>query len=292
MTNIGGVPVNDVRARYPFAPGRAYAVRGLNAITHHVQHHTVTATPTTEVGALAVLDAIYAYHTGTHGWPGTGYHFAIDGLGTIYYINGIELESYHAKQANAFGVGVAWLGTFSFAKDPPPPEMVEAAAQLYRGLEIELGRPLVLAGHREVNNDTLCPGDHWPQTKLRMLDRLQPSEVRLYADWTLASLANDGQEVRGPVGRTRFRDHLTAMGLDGGDPPRYGWPIWARGLVGGPSGVLVKNEVRLYADWALASLANDLKEIRGPVGRQRFATHLTKLGLAPADTWRYGWPGA
>lgn len=175
--SIGGCDVLDVRDRSPYVNGE-YDERDGDAISTFVQHHSVTALPVGQDAALAVLDAIQRWHTGTppngNGWPAIGYHFAIDGAGRVYWLNGLNLVSYHARVANTYGVGVVWLGTFT--NEAPPAVMVDASRRLYRGLVKHLGRNLALVGHYEVKtNETSCPGKgHWARTKQAIL-RQEPA---------------------------------------------------------------------------------------------------------------------
>jgi hypothetical protein len=174
---IGDIEVIDVRDEFPFVNGE-YVSRAVNTITHMVQHHGgdgLTA-PTMQAEALARLHAYHDWHVGcpagpTTGncWPAIGYHFGIDGSGRIYYTNGINLVAFHARAANAFGVGVVWLG--DFRTRTPSKAMVDASRRLLRALEKELGRGLELRGHYEVQTEpTPCPGTHhWPATRTSIL---------------------------------------------------------------------------------------------------------------------------
>lgn len=182
--SIGGCDVLDVRDRHPYVNGE-YDSRALAAISTVVQHHSVTAMPVGPDAALAVLDAIQRWHTGDatsdprkgNGWPAIGYHFAIDGGGRVYWLNGLGVVSYHARVANTYGVGVCWLGTFE--NEAPPAVMVAASGRLYRGLVKYLGRNLALVGHYEVKtNETTCPGKgHWPRTKQSILRAATPKTL-------------------------------------------------------------------------------------------------------------------
>lgn len=173
---IGGVEVLDVRDRFPEVQGRVYPRRPLSTIKRKVAHHSVTRVPMTIADALSVLDAIQSWHTSgyreypgeAHDWPAIGYGFAIDGAGRRYWLNGLEVASYHARQANGDGVGIVWLGTFEHSA--PPDVMVESFRELSGGLDRHVARVLALVGHREIpTNPTTCPGEHWQETKARLL---------------------------------------------------------------------------------------------------------------------------
>ena len=175
IASIGGTQVYDLRDVFPYFGDRTYDERPLSAVTMMVQHHLGSTLPIarTVEEALNQLDITHRWHTGQleggHDWPAIGYHFAIDGKGRIYWLNGIQLMSYHARAANAFGVGVVWLGTFD--KGSPPVEMVESSRDLLHGLQREVARPIGLAAHYEMptNATTCCGVDHWPRTKLIIL---------------------------------------------------------------------------------------------------------------------------
>ena len=178
---LGGIQVYDIRDRFPYVNGREYRERSLSSITGVVMHHTATGGADTIDSAQALLSAIHRWHTGItpgspNDWPAIGYHFAIDSSGRIYWLNGIELVSYHCGgipvvngigKGNWDNIGVAWLGNFT--NKEPTPVMVSSADALLTALETHLNKDLNLLGHKEVpGNSTICPGNHWPTTKSRM----------------------------------------------------------------------------------------------------------------------------
>lgn len=171
---LGGMTVLDVRDQFPYYGGRSYESRDRSAIRRVVMHHAAggLAPPMTTEAALATLRSIHRWHTGEtpggNGWPAIGYHFGIDGEGRVYWLNGLELVTYHAREANADGIGVCWLGDYT--KKAPSAAMIDAARTLYRALEKHLGRSLTLQGHKEAMTEwTECPGAHWATTKPTML---------------------------------------------------------------------------------------------------------------------------
>lgn len=170
---FGGITVYDVRDLFPYYAGRSYDDRPLGNITHMIQHHSVTPEADSTGTALELLQSMHRWHTGEtpggHDWPALAYHFAIDTAGNIYYCNGIQLETYHARAANAYGVGVVWIGDFN--AQAPPLAMIEASRRIFGALAAELGRSIKLLGHYEApTNETTCPGmSHWPATKKTIL---------------------------------------------------------------------------------------------------------------------------
>lgn len=167
---LGGVEFIDLRDRYPYAPGKEYPIRALSSIDTVVQHHTASPLPADSIEAeIAVFDSAHSWHVNHHGWPAIGYHVGV-GRGRLYLLNGLELESYHARVANRTGIGMVWPGDFT--NGAPPAAFVKSSGVAYRALQTHLGRPLRLVGHYEVTgpSDTSCPGmGHWPTTKQTIL---------------------------------------------------------------------------------------------------------------------------
>ena len=102
---------------------------------------------------------IASYHVRRHEWPGIGYHFVVAEDGTLYQTNALETKSYHAVEANPYGVGICFLGNFT--KKTPPPAQVQAGAHLVAWLLGELNLPNDrIRGHKELMG-TACPGKQW-----------------------------------------------------------------------------------------------------------------------------------
>lgn len=158
---IGGVPAYDVRDRFPEIGGRRYDRRDPATIKRLVVHHSVTRAPESAADALAVLDAIQAYHTTDPGhlWPAIGYGLALDAAGRLWWLNGWEVVSYHAGAANADSVGLVLLGDYS--SQPPPAHLQRQIETVHQGLETALGHGLTVVGHRDVDPSTECPGRWW-----------------------------------------------------------------------------------------------------------------------------------
>ncbi len=151
--------------------------------THMVVHHTVSANENSDWAA--VVRAIWRFHTYTRQWGDIGYNYLIDREGVTYeghnsqdYLN-LDVIGTHAADANAGGMGVALIGTFTTPEeypvsDAPPQPMLEAAAQLLawkaaqRNIDVYGASRMVntswglphLMGHRDVygGTATTCPG--------------------------------------------------------------------------------------------------------------------------------------
>lgn len=159
-TQIGQVPVYDVRSSFPEVGGR-FPRRDLSGVKRVVVHHTVTSAPHTIAQAMTVLQAIQTYHVEEKRWPAIAYHLCLDAEGRIYWTNGLELVTYHAGIANPDSIGVALLGTYT--TEAPPAHLQEQVRTLHAGLERELGRKLELIGHKDVDSTTQCPGAWWSE---------------------------------------------------------------------------------------------------------------------------------
>ena len=225
--NLGGVTVYDVRHLFPEVQNRHYERRPLSAVKRLVVHHSVTRQPHSILDALAVLRSIQDWHTGTtpggHDWPAIGYQLALDGEGRVYWLHGLEVASYHARQANADGVGLVILGTFT-AGIVPAPHLLRQVESVWVGLEAHLGHSLELYGHREVQTDpTSCPGEWWAGTKptLRRPSKVNWQEVVFYANWALQRVA----AREDPRDGTAFGRHVQAVGKDPQRLWEYGWPV-------------------------------------------------------------------
>lgn len=148
--------VQDMIARLPVHATKRYKTRRLQDIRAVIVHHS--AVPPS-VGPQRIAE----YHVTKQGWPGIGYHFLVGADGTIYQGEAVDTLSYHAVQANPYGVGVCFLGNFT--NDIPPAPQLEAGAQLIAWLMQELNIPLDnVKGHREVVA-TACPGNQWMSGK-------------------------------------------------------------------------------------------------------------------------------
>lgn len=151
--------------------------------THMVIHHTVSSNSNSNWAA--VVRAIWNFHTYTRGWGDIGYNYLVDMDGVLYeghnsadYLN-LDVIGTHAAIANAGGMGLALIGTFSTPDEypvtsVPPQPMLDAAAELLawkadqRNIDVYGASRMVgtnwglphLMGHRDVygGTATTCPG--------------------------------------------------------------------------------------------------------------------------------------
>ncbi|MCY3864286.1 MAG: peptidoglycan recognition family protein [Chloroflexi bacterium] len=108
-----------------------------------------------EADGRATLREVQRLHREDRMWADIGYHFLVDTDGVIYEGRELAARGVHTGGYNTGSAGVCLLGDFRFA--------APAAAQ-WEGMAA-LGRWLVdalalshLAGHRQFNESTLCPG--------------------------------------------------------------------------------------------------------------------------------------
>jgi hypothetical protein len=172
----------DVRDRYPFAPGNGvYPPRELGDIQQVVYHHGDSALPNPDQASeLAMLDDYYQLHIkrdGVHGWPSIGYHLAVGSSGNVYYLNGLDLISYHAGNwpINVHGIGIVFIGNFT--DDPPPHIMIQAAIQARRWAAQQCGLgDLPYSGHKDWYG-TACPGNWWPSQRGLLSETEDPAVI-------------------------------------------------------------------------------------------------------------------
>jgi hypothetical protein len=154
----------DITDDLPKHPDKEYELRS-QPITHLIIHHTVTPDD-------FETENIAHYHIQTNDWPGIGYHYVIDHPGRIEKTNHNSTESYHARSANPYSLGIALKGNFT---DDPPTVFAIAAldwliATLQHKSALTGADNLIILGHRETpGNETACPGDTWPQWKNQIL---------------------------------------------------------------------------------------------------------------------------
>jgi hypothetical protein len=149
-------PIENLIDRLAKHATKRYGARSLDKITTLVVHHS--AVPPS-VGPQRIAE----YHVDSLDWPGVGYHFLVSEDGILYQGNRLETVSYHAVQANPYGVGICFLGNFT--KKVPPPAQLRAGAHLIAWLMQELDVKLdEVVGHKEVLA-TQCPGAQWLQDR-------------------------------------------------------------------------------------------------------------------------------
>lgn len=119
-----------------------------------VIHHTGD----TDMDASAAQ--IHSWHL-NNGWAGIGYHYVIRKSGRIERGRPEDAIGSHAYGENGHSIGIHLCGGFNSAK--PTKDQIESLALLIANLCDEYDLPIDrdhIVGHREVNDDTTCPGDN------------------------------------------------------------------------------------------------------------------------------------
>ena len=154
----------DVRDQFPEVGG-TWPRRPLAAVSAVVYHHGASRTPEpTPEAELALLQEYAALHQrpgilAPGGAPTLAYHLAVGPSGTVYWCNGLTLETWHARAANPYSVGIVLLG--NFAATPPSAGMIDAARRARGWVAAQRGmQDLPYYGHREYVA-TSCPGAWW-----------------------------------------------------------------------------------------------------------------------------------
>lgn len=118
-----------------------------------VLHHTGD----TDMDASA--KQIHGWHL-NQGWAGIGYHYVVRKKGTIEEGRPEWAVGSHAYGENGHSIGIHVCGGFNSAE--PTDAQIEAVSHLVAYLcekyDIPIDREHIV-GHREVNDDTSCPGD-------------------------------------------------------------------------------------------------------------------------------------
>lgn len=104
---------------------------------------------------LTTVQEIQTLHMDDRGWADIGYHFCVGQNGMVYEGRMMSARGVHTEMYNTGSLGVCLLGNFE--------EMMPTQAQLdstqgllnWLVLRLHLSH---LAGHRDFNSQTLCPG--------------------------------------------------------------------------------------------------------------------------------------
>ena len=119
-----------------------------------VLHHTGD----TDMDASA--KQIHGWHL-SNDWVGIGYHYVVRKSGAIETGRPECAIGSHAFGENGHSIGIHVCGAFSSAQ--PTEKQIEAVSHLVAYLcekyDIPIDREHIV-GHREVNDDTTCPGDN------------------------------------------------------------------------------------------------------------------------------------
>jgi len=118
-----------------------------------VIHHSVVYSMDDAQTLLEIQDL----HRDDRGWADVAYHFFVGKNGAIYRGRDWSVRGTHVGGYNTGSLGVCLLG--NFMEEDPTPVQIERAQQLINWLAQQL-QLTHLAGHRDFNDETLCPGDN------------------------------------------------------------------------------------------------------------------------------------
>ena len=118
-----------------------------------VVHHSVID----EGEDIASLLEIQRLHRKDRQWADVAYHFFIGKQGTVYEGRAINVRGTHVAGYNTGSLGVCLIG--NFMEISPTAEQLDALRLLSRWLTVRL-QLTHLAGHRDFNEITVCPGDN------------------------------------------------------------------------------------------------------------------------------------
>jgi hypothetical protein len=122
-------------------------------LIHHSAGH--------DTGGLDI-DAIDRMHRERNGWKMIGYHYVVEQVGASYHAiaaRPLHLAGAHCPGRNTDSLGVCLVGNFE--ERNPPPDQLEAAAQLAAGLCSALQIPIHRIDRHKDHKATACPGQHF-----------------------------------------------------------------------------------------------------------------------------------
>lgn len=108
-----------------------------------------------EQDGLSTMLEIQRAHREDRGWADVGYHFMVDKDGTIYEGRDLSVRGVHVQGYNTGSVGVCLLGDFRFEA---PSEAQLTATYALNDWIVYRTRVTHLAGHKDFNDFTVCPG--------------------------------------------------------------------------------------------------------------------------------------
>ncbi len=99
---------------------------------------------------------IQRLHMEEKGFADVGYHFLIDQAGLLYEGRSMMVRGAHAYGANYASVGICLIGNFEEIQ--PTLEQMSTLQALLTSLASQYTGIVEIAGHRDLNSETLCPG--------------------------------------------------------------------------------------------------------------------------------------
>ena len=116
-------------------------------------HHSVID----EGDDIDTLLDIQNSHRNSRGWADVAYHYLVGQSGVIYEGRDVNVRGTHVANFNTGSVGICLLG--NFMNIAPTAPQIDSVRHLTQWLAQEL-QLTHLAGHRDFNDGTQCPGDN------------------------------------------------------------------------------------------------------------------------------------
>lgn len=110
-----------------------------------------------EIDDATSIVAVQNLHMNSRDWADIGYHFCVGKSGIIYEGRKLVARGTHTESRNTGTLGICLLGNFH-TESVPTPEQLQSTQQLVNWLALRL-KATHLAGHRDFNSQTVCPGD-------------------------------------------------------------------------------------------------------------------------------------
>ena len=113
-------------------------------------HHSLSPRDRTTVEDLR------KWHVDENGWEDIGYHFFVNGSGTMYNCRPLVYQGAHARGKNHDSIGVCLAGDFN--KEVPSYKQLKGLINVVNGLNMIFG-VLPVCYHRETKDK--CPGKYF-----------------------------------------------------------------------------------------------------------------------------------
>ena len=122
-----------------------------NAYQTVVIHHSVVY----DSNDYTTIKVVQNLHVDDRDWADIGYHFCVGQDGTVFEGRLMSARGTHTELYNSGSLGVCLLGNFEVSS--PTQSQINSAVEIVRWLALRL-RLTHLAGHRDFNSQTVCPG--------------------------------------------------------------------------------------------------------------------------------------
>lgn len=106
---------------------------------------------------LSSVVAVQNLHMNSRKWADIGYHFCVGKNGTVFEGRKLTARGTHTEARNTGTLGICLLGNFQDTS--PTDAQLEAAQRMVNWLAVRLD-VTHLAGHRDFNDTTVCPGNN------------------------------------------------------------------------------------------------------------------------------------